>query len=131
VHNLSFEHPSDHNSIIVQGIERLEWTRTQRTERFKAKLEKKAKISGEAVHERAFGRTIRSIDPNEKRWWDLAAPFDARVMDGNVPHNRYQVDGIEPPASLNTLFKPGAFGNFGVSRAATSAAIVPTTGGAW
>jgi hypothetical protein len=90
-------HPSDHNSVIVRDLDRIEWLRERRSERFAedtAKATSKGKGKGDASgsgvedvdHERAFLRSVPDSDQTESNLetWGLRAKLDPRVVDGKV-----------------------------------------------
>jgi hypothetical protein len=93
-------HPSDHNSVIVQGLDRIEWLRERRSERFvedAAKATSKGKGKGrvggvaeseveDGDHERAFLRTVSDGSQTESNLetWGIRAELDPRVVDGKV-----------------------------------------------
>ncbi|KAG8743104.1 hypothetical protein FRC10_000404 [Ceratobasidium sp. 414] len=106
-------HPSDHNSIVVQGLEQVDRLRDRRRERFAGDGTKvaKGKRKGRAgnvrqsgpgaKHERAFLRSVseetQSISNLES--WGLRADVDPRVVQGKFVNHGVVVVGIDTQIS--------------------------------
>ncbi|KAG8768646.1 hypothetical protein FRC12_005451 [Ceratobasidium sp. 428] len=106
-------HPSDHNSVIVQGLERVDWLRERRRERFAEETAKATKGKGKsragegsisepgAEHERAFLRSIPNTSKSTPSLenWGLRAAVDPRVVDGKVVNHGVVVVGVDAQVS--------------------------------
>ncbi|KAG9128428.1 hypothetical protein FRC07_012536 [Ceratobasidium sp. 392] len=113
-------HPSDHNSIVIQGLERVDWLRDRRRERFAEDAAKAAKGKGKSRaggttelergvdHERAF---LRSVDGEAQaisnlESWGLRANVDPRLIDGKLVNRGVVIVGIDaqvsPAANMHT-----------------------------